>query len=73
LDWNDSHDKLAKKILADLDDPENMRRYLSGNDHTLAPLVTNLNLVGIRRRLNAIQVGVWVIVALLVVYMITHW
>ena len=38
-----------------------------------APLFTNFNLVGIRRRLNNVEVGVWSIVALLVLNTYRHW
>lgn len=46
----DSHDRRAETLSAESVTPAEL---------------TNLNLVGIRRRLNNIEVGVWIIVLLL--------
>lgn len=56
-EWSDSHDKRVEKIQERADE-----RGEDISDHML----TNFNLVGIRRRLNNIEVGVWMIVILLV-------
>ncbi len=50
-EWSDSHDRRIEKLMA--------------RDDITEQEVTNFNLVGIRRRLNNIQVGVWLIVFLL--------
>ena len=53
-DMEDSHDRRANKLIdADSEPP------LSDG------AITNFNLVGIRRRLNNIEVGVWLIVIML--------
>ncbi|MBL0935496.1 MAG: hypothetical protein IBJ07_12200 [Rhizobiaceae bacterium] len=46
----DSHDRRAEK--------------LSEHEDTTAADLTHMNLVGIRRRLNNIEAGVWALVAL---------
>ena len=58
-DWSDSHDKRVMEILEKGDRP------------TLE--VINFNLVGVRRRLNNIEVGVWLIVLLLAVNLYRSW
>ncbi len=55
-EWSDSHDKRVDKIY----------EHASKQGKAISPQeVTNFNLVGIRRRLNNIEVGVWMIVLLL--------
>ena len=56
-DYTDSHDKYVRRIRDSGEGtPEQELRE--------APAVTNYNLVGIRRRLNNIEIGIWVIVVL---------
>ncbi len=58
-DRQDSHDKRVDKIL---------------ERGEIEPAVqTNFNLVGIRRRLNNIEMAAWAIVALLAVHVWRHW
>ncbi len=58
-DWSDSHDRRVEKLLEKGDK----------SDHE----VTNFNLVGIRRRLNNIEVGVWAIAILLAANLYMSW
>nr|WIE89045.1 hypothetical protein P9270_015715 [Mesorhizobium sp. WSM4875] len=60
----DSHDKLADRVQEKLGD---------ACDGTPAELLTNMNLVGIRRRLNNIEVGVWVLVLFVAAHVWRHW
>lgn len=60
-DMRDSHDKRADALIDKLGDQDD------------SPLVTNLNLVGIRRRLNNIEVGISVLVALAAINTWRHW
>jgi ABC-type thiamin/hydroxymethylpyrimidine transport system permease subunit len=55
----DSHDRRVQKILE------------AGHFDTSER--TNFNLVGIRRRLNNIEAGVWIIVALIATHVWRHW
>lgn len=73
MEWNDSHDKRVEKILERFQDPERMQRYLADDERHLEPLITNFNLVGIRRRLNSIQLAVWAIALMLGIYLYRHW
>lgn len=50
-DWFDGHDRRVEKLMASASRTEQE--------------VMNFNLVGIRRRLNNIEVGVWLIVFML--------
>lgn len=56
--WLDSHDKSVEKIL---------ERASERDERISEEELTNFNLVGIRRRLNNIEVGVWVIAVLLAI------
>lgn len=58
-DWFDSHDRRVEKLMAKGDKSEQE--------------VMNFNLVGIRRRLNNIEVGVWLIVFLLAAFLYRFW
>jgi hypothetical protein len=58
-DMQDSHDKLVDKILE--------------RGEVEPAMQTNFNLVGIRRRLNNIEMAAWAIVALLAVHVWRHW
>jgi hypothetical protein len=61
-DMEDSHDRRASKLIDADDEP----RMSDG-------AITNFNLVGIRRRLNNIEVGVWLIVVLLGANLFKAW
>jgi len=58
-DMQDSHDKRIEKLM-------------EKKEATDAE-VTNFNLVGMRRRLNNIEIGVWVIAVLLAVDLFKRW
>lgn len=58
-DMQDSHDKRIEKLV-------------EKKDATDAEM-TNFNLVGIRRRLNNIEIGVWLIAVLLAVDLFKRW
>lgn len=60
----DSHDRRVEAIL--------LRAKENDQDVDEAEL-TNFNLIGIRRRLNNIEVGVWVIAALLAIDLYMRW
>ncbi|MCO5157579.1 MAG: hypothetical protein M9945_12665 [Aquamicrobium sp.] len=63
-DWSDRHDRSVD------------RAYQSAADHNEKlsdQQVTNFHLVGIRRRLNNIEVGVWLIVILLAADIYRNW
>ncbi|WP_054313032.1 hypothetical protein [Mesorhizobium sp. 1M-11] len=62
-EMQDQHDKRAQVIIHEMEDV----------DGANAPIVTNLNLVGIRRRLNNIEAGVWALVIIAGVYTWRHW
>lgn len=62
-EMKDQHDKRAQVIIDKMEDV----------DGANAPIVTNLNLVGIRRRLNNIEAGVWALVIIAAVYTWRHW
>jgi flavin-binding protein dodecin len=55
----DSHDRRTQKIM--------------DRAETTSADITNFNLVGIRRRLNNVEVGVWLIVFLLAAHVWRHW
>ena len=61
----DSHDKRADLF----DHIDNLDDTAGAN----APIVTNLNLVGIRRRLNNVEIGVWLLVAIVALNTWRHW
>ena len=63
-EWSDSHDKRVEKIY----DRAAERGETIDNQQ-----VVNFNLVGIRRRLNNIEVGVWMIVILLSLLLWRFW
>ncbi|TIM39183.1 MAG: hypothetical protein E5Y32_25330 [Mesorhizobium sp.] len=65
-EMKDSHDKRVDKMLAKSGD-------IPDDELHEAPLVTNYNLVGIRRRLNNVEVGVWLIVLITALDMWRHW
>jgi len=60
----DSHDKRADAII------DKLGGDVDGDN---APLVTNLNLVGIRRRLNNVEVGISLLVLLGAINTWRHW
>ena len=60
-DMQDSHDKRTETIVAKMDHASD------------ASILTNFNLVGIRRRLNNIEVGVWFVVVLVALNTWRHW
>lgn len=55
----DSHDRRAQKLME--------------GDGVTPAQVTNFNLVGIRRRLNNVEIAAWMIVALLSAHVWRHW
>ncbi|ESY72772.1 hypothetical protein X743_14425 [Mesorhizobium sp. LNHC252B00] len=67
----DAHDRRVEKLIAKLDDPNGYPDV--AHELRTVPLVANYNLVGIRRRLNNIEVGVWAIVGLLALNTYHHW
>jgi hypothetical protein len=71
--FRDHHDRLTDKICDQLDDPVYFERMLDRKDHLKSPIIANLNLVGLRRRLNSLERAAWVIVALLAVHVWRHW
>lgn len=55
----DRHDRKTQELMA---------------KHDLGPAeIANFNLVGIRRRLNNIEMGVWLLVALATAHVWRHW
>ncbi|MER8902267.1 hypothetical protein [Mesorhizobium sp. M0772] len=72
-DMRDAHDRRVEKIIAKMDDPGDQHATVLADELRTVPLVANFNLVGIRRRLNNIEVGVWAIVGLLALYTFRHW
>lgn len=58
-DWSDSHDRRVERLLEKKERPDQE--------------VMNFNLVGIRRRLNNIEVGVWLIVFILAANLYRSW
>ncbi len=61
-EMQDSHDKRINDLLDKAGDKERDEAQL-----------TNYNLVGIRRRLNNIEIGVWAIVLLLALNLYRGW
>ncbi|ESY03892.1 hypothetical protein X753_21305 [Mesorhizobium sp. LNJC399B00] len=72
-DMQDAHDRRVEKLIARMDNPGDQDASILADELRTVPLVSNFNLVGIRRRLNNIEVGVWAIVGLLVLHIYRHW
>lgn len=69
----DAHDRHVAKILEDRDRRIDSGQAVLDDDEQTSRLSTNFNLVGIRRRLNNIEVGVWVIAVAAIAHVIRHW
>lgn len=61
-DMEDGHDRRISKLLESDD-----------NDVVSDEKITNFNLVGIRRRLNNIEMGVWLIAIVLAIDLFRNW
>lgn len=58
-EWRDAHDKRVQALME--------------RDDIAPHQVVNFNLVGIRRRLNNIEMAAWLIVAFLAAHVWRHW
>lgn len=71
-DMMDSHDKRTERTIAEMDEPGYFDDH-NPNEPLIVGYQTNFNLVGLRRRLNNIEMGVWILVVLAAIHLARHW